>query len=83
MYASQHGGFTLVGEITELSQSTLEISGDDSELVLDLGSALSFDYKDSREAATDVSEETRKIYPSVIDITFPHKVRVGILEFEP
>jgi hypothetical protein len=83
IYAVEHGGLTIIGQVTGLNDSTFQINGHDSELVLDLASALSFDYKESREAAEDVPTGTRNEYPSVIEITFPNKVRLGILEFEP
>jgi hypothetical protein len=75
IYAVEHGGLTIIGQVTGLNDSTFQINGHDSELVLDLASALSFDYKESREAAEDVPTGTRNEYPSVIEITFPNKVR--------
>ena len=79
----KNGGMTIIGKVTDLSQKGIHITGEDCELFLDLNSATSFDYKDSREAPDELGEETKKQYPTVIDISFSDGDRTGVLEFVP
>src|SRR5688500_4374236 len=78
-----NGGMTIIGLISELSDDSIHITGDGCELFLNLSAATSFDYQDSREAPEEVGEETKKLYPTLIDISFANGDRTGVLEFVP
>jgi hypothetical protein len=64
-----------------MSAQAIHITGNDCEMLLSLHDVISFDYKDSREAPAEVGEETKKEYPTVIEMNYRNGDRVGILEF--
>jgi hypothetical protein len=75
--ARENGGFMIVGNIADMSATAIHITGHDCEMLLNLHDVISFDYKDSREAPSEVGEETKKEYPTVVEMNSGMAIELG------
>jgi len=81
IYETVTGHLSIVGEITELSQAAINITGSACEMRLYFRETSKFDYKDPRQAFTEAVKQRVNKYPTVIQAKFINGDRVEITEF--
>jgi hypothetical protein len=81
IYATITGNLSIVGQITELSQAAIRITGSGCEMLLYFRETSKFDYKDPREAPTEANKERVNKYPTIIQAKFSNSDQVEIIEF--
>lgn len=81
VYTNVTGNLSIVGKISSLSPSAINIAGAGCELMLYLRATSLFDYKDARQVPTEANKDRANQYPTVIDIKFKTGDRVVIVEY--
>ena len=81
VYRSLTGAFSVVGKLKELSTSEIKIAGTRCEIRLFFSNTSEYDYKDTREPATEANRERLNKYPIFISIQFSNRDCLQISEF--
>jgi hypothetical protein len=79
-YRTISGNAFVVGKIKELSPAAIKVTGNGCELMLHFRTTSEYDYKDTRQAATEVSKNRENKYPTVIDVKFSNGDHLDIFE---
>lgn len=79
-YRTISGNSFIVGKIKELSQASIKVAGTGCELMLHFRTTSEYDYKDTRQPASEDSKNRESKYPTVIDVKFSNGDRLNILE---
>jgi len=80
-YATITGRFSIVGEITELSEAAIGIRGSGGEMLLYFRDTSKFDYSDLRQEPTEANKDRVNKYPMVIETKFSNSDRLEVTEF--
>ena len=80
-YKTISGNSFVVGKIKELSPAGIKVTGSGCEMMLHFRTTSEYDYKDTRQPASDLTKKRENKYPTVIDIKFSNGDHLDILEF--
>jgi hypothetical protein len=80
-YSAVTGNLSIVGNITELTEAVIRITGKNCDMLLYFRSTSEYGYEDTREPPTEANRERKNRYPTIIDIKFANGDQVKILEF--
>jgi len=80
-YKTITGNSFIVGKITDLSPAAIKVTGSGCEMMLHFRTTSEYDYKDSREPASDVGKNRENKYPMVIDVKFSNGDHLDIMQF--
>src|SRR5262245_56728017 len=69
-YRSVTGNILVVGTMTELSPSSIKITGDRSEILLYLRETSEYEYSDAHEPITETQKRRTNKYPTFIGVKF-------------
>jgi hypothetical protein len=81
VYTNVTGNLSIIGGISSVSPSAIQITGNGSDMLLYLRSTSLFDYKDIRQVPTEANKDRANQYPTVIDIKFSNGDHVVIVEY--
>ena len=80
-YKSVTGNTLIVGRMSELSPSTVKITGDGCEMLLYFRDTSEYQYNDAREPLTEGHKGQQNKYPIFIDIRFSNGDHLEVSEF--
>ena len=75
------GNSLIVGKITELSPAAIKVTGSGCEMMLHFRTTSEYDYKDTRQPASEDIKNRESKYPTVIDVKFSNGDHLNIQEF--
>jgi hypothetical protein len=81
IYRSVTGNTVVVGRMSELSPSTVKITGDQCEMLLYFRDTSEYQYSDVREPMTEGQKRGVNKYPIVIDVKFSNGDRLHVSEY--
>jgi len=80
-YTSIAGSTFIVGKIKDLSPAAIKVTGSGCEMLLYFRTTAEYDYKDTREPASEANKKRENKYPTVINVKFSNGDHLDILEF--
>jgi hypothetical protein len=80
-YTSIAGSTFVVGKMKDLSPGVIKVTGNGCEMLIYLRSTAEYDYKDTREPASEANRKRENKYPTVINVKFSNGDQLDILEF--
>ena len=75
------GRLYVTGQITELSDAGIKVTGKNCEVLLYFRSTSEYSYENTRMLPTEANKDRINKYPTVMDIKFGNGDRLEILQF--